>query len=164
MNRNLTDSELSQVCEVIAARMGLDFPVERWAILGRNLALAAREFGFQNMNGFIQWLLSSELNQDQIKILASHLTVSETYFLREPKVFTALTDFVLPELIKSKKKRKSKKQKEQEALAEEVRLALEEQTRRDLEEKKELQRDKRIKKKLEKLINPEEDSQEGTPD
>ncbi|HBH84220.1 MAG: hypothetical protein A2X05_14285 [Bacteroidetes bacterium GWE2_41_25] len=105
MNRNLTDSELSQVCEVIAARMGLDFPVERWAILGRNLALAAREFGFQNMNGFIQWLLSSELNQDQIKILASHLTVSETYFLREPKVFTALTDFVLPELIKSKKKR-----------------------------------------------------------
>jgi chemotaxis protein methyltransferase CheR len=105
MNRNLTDSELSQVCEAIADRMGLHFPVERWAILGRNLALAAREFGFQNMNGFIQWLLSSELNKDQIKILASHLTVSETYFLREPQVFSALTDFVLPELIKSKKKR-----------------------------------------------------------
>jgi len=105
MNRNLTDSELSQVCEVIAARIGLHFPVERWAILGRNLALAAKEFGFQNMNGFIQWLLSSELNKDQIKILASHLTISETYFLREPKVFIALTDFVLPELIKSKKKR-----------------------------------------------------------
>lgn len=105
MNRNLTDRELSQVCEVIAARMGLHFPVERWAILGRNLALAARESGFQNMNGFIQRLLSSELNKDQIKILASHLTISETYFLREPQVFTALTDFVLPELIKSKKKR-----------------------------------------------------------
>jgi len=105
MNRNLTDSELSQVCEVIAARIGLHFPVERWAILGRNLALAARESGFQNMNRFIQWLLSSELNKDQMKILASHLTVSETYFLREPQVFTALTDFVLPELIKSKKKR-----------------------------------------------------------
>ncbi|MCU0474038.1 MAG: hypothetical protein MUC93_11870 [Bacteroidales bacterium] len=105
MNRNLTDSELVQVCEVIAARIGLHFPVERWAILGRNLALAAREFGFQNMNEFIQWLLSSKLNKDQIKILASHLTISETYFLREPQVFTALSDFVLPELIKSKKKR-----------------------------------------------------------
>ena len=105
MNRNLTDSELVKVCEVIAERIGLHFPVERWAILGRNLALAAREFGFQNMNEFIQWLLSSELNKDQIKILASHLTISETYFLREPQVFTALTDFVLPELIKSKKKR-----------------------------------------------------------
>jgi chemotaxis protein methyltransferase CheR len=105
MNRNLTGSELVQVCEVIAARIGLHFPVERWAILGRNLALAAREFGFQSMNEFIQWFMSSELNKDQIKILASHLTISETYFLREPQVYTALTDSVLPELIKSKKKR-----------------------------------------------------------
>ena len=44
MNYNLSDSELSQVCEVIAARIGLHFPVERWAILGRNLSLAAHEF------------------------------------------------------------------------------------------------------------------------
>jgi chemotaxis protein methyltransferase CheR len=72
-------------------------------MLRRNLVLAAREFGFHNMNGFIQWLMSSELSKDQIMILASHLTISETYFWREPQVFTALTDFVLPELIKSKK-------------------------------------------------------------
>jgi chemotaxis protein methyltransferase CheR len=103
MNRNITDSELSMVCEVIASRMGLHFPIERWAMLRRNLVLAAREFGFHNMTGFIQWLLSSELSKDQIMILASHLTISETYFWREPQVFTALTDFILPELIKSKK-------------------------------------------------------------
>jgi chemotaxis protein methyltransferase CheR len=84
--------------------MGLHFPVERWAMLSRNLASAAKEFGFQNMNGFIQWLLSSELNKDQIMILASHLTISETYFWREPQVFSALTDHILPELVKSKKK------------------------------------------------------------
>jgi chemotaxis protein methyltransferase CheR len=103
MNRKLTDTELSMVCEVIVSRMGLNFPRERWPMLSRNLASAAKEFGFQNMNGFIQWLLSSELNKDQIMILASHLTISETYFWREPQVFSALTDFILPELIKSKK-------------------------------------------------------------
>ena len=103
MNRNLSDIELSMVCEVIASRMGLHFPRERWAMLSRNLASAAKEFGFQNMNGFIQWLLSSELSKDQIMILASHLTISETYFWREPQVFSALTDHILPELIKSKK-------------------------------------------------------------
>jgi chemotaxis protein methyltransferase CheR len=103
MNRNLTDIELSMVSEVIATRMGLHFPRERWAMLSRNLASAAKEFGFQNMNGFIQWLLSSELSKDQIMILASHLTISETYFWREPQVFSALTDHILPELIKSKK-------------------------------------------------------------
>ena len=103
MNRNFTDIELSMTCEVIVSRMGLHFPRERWPMLSSNLASAAKEFGFQNMNGFIQWLLSSELNKDQIMILASHLTISETYFWREPQVFSALTDFILPELLKSKK-------------------------------------------------------------
>src|SRR4030043_1214766 len=106
MNRKLTDDELSMVCEVIASRMGLRFPIERWAMLKRNLVLASMEFGFHNMTGFIQWLLSSELSKDQIMILASHLTISETYFWREPQVFTALTDYILPELIKSKKNKK----------------------------------------------------------
>jgi chemotaxis protein methyltransferase CheR len=106
MNRNLTDIELSMVCEVIASRMGLHFPVERWAMLRRNLVLASREFGFHDMDSFIQWLLSASLNSDQVEILAAHLTISETYFWREPKVFTALTDFILPELIRSKEKEK----------------------------------------------------------
>ena len=105
MNRNLTDIELSMVCEVIASRMGLHFPVERWAMLRRNLVLAAREFGFHDMDRFIQWILSASLNIEQMEILAAHLTISETYFWREPQVFVALTDFILPELINSKKKK-----------------------------------------------------------
>ncbi len=104
MNRRLTDEELSMVCEVIVACMGLHFPRERWPMLSRNLTSAAKEFGFQSMNGFIKWLLSSELNKEQIMILASHLTISETYFWREPQVFSALTDYILPELIKLKER------------------------------------------------------------
>ena len=103
MNRDLTDIELSMVCEIIASRMGLHFPVERWAMLRRNLVLAAREFGFHDMDRLIQWLLSASLNREQMEILAAHLTISETYFWREPQVFSALTDFILPELLKSKK-------------------------------------------------------------
>jgi chemotaxis protein methyltransferase CheR len=105
MNRNLTDIELSIVCEMIDSRMGLNFPIERWDLLNRSLVSAAREFGFQDMSGFIQWLLSINLDKEQMEILAAHLTISETYFWREPQVFTALTDVILPELIRSKKKR-----------------------------------------------------------
>jgi chemotaxis protein methyltransferase CheR len=106
MKGTLTDSELSMISEVIASRMGLHFPVERWTLLSRNLASAAREFGYNNMTGFIQWLLSAQLNNGQMEILAAHLTISETYFWREPQVFTTLTDFILPALIKSKKKKR----------------------------------------------------------
>jgi len=105
MNRNLTDIELSMVCEVIASHMGLHFPIERRAMLSRNLALAAREFGYNNMNGFIQWLLSATLNKGQIEILASYLTISETYFWREPRVFAAFSQNILAELVASKKER-----------------------------------------------------------
>lgn len=67
--------------------------------------MAAREFGFHDMDRFIQWLLSASLDREQMEILAAHLTISETYFWREPQVFAALTDFILPELINSKKKK-----------------------------------------------------------
>lgn len=96
------DIGLAEVCEVIAANMGLHFPVERWNMLSRNLTMAAGEFGFQHFDEFTNWLLSATLEKEQIKILASYLTISETYFWREEPVFFALTDYILPELIASK--------------------------------------------------------------
>jgi chemotaxis protein methyltransferase CheR len=103
MNRKLTDSELSMICEVIALRTGLHFPKERWAILRRSLVLAARDFGFEDISEFAEFLLSSNPTKDQIETLASYLTCGETYFWREPQTYSVLTDFILPELIKSKK-------------------------------------------------------------
>jgi chemotaxis protein methyltransferase CheR len=103
MNHNFTDSELLMVSDVVASRMGLHFPGERRAMLSRNLTSASKEFGFQDISRFIQWLLSTELSKEQIMVLASHLTISETYFWREPQVFAALTDSILPELYQSKK-------------------------------------------------------------
>ena len=106
MKYNITDSELSKVCEVIAANMGLHFPREKWTMLRRNLALAAVEFGFHDLSKFVQWLVSSStLGMDQIGILASYLTISETYFWREPQVFAAFSQNALKELIASRKGR-----------------------------------------------------------
>jgi chemotaxis protein methyltransferase CheR len=102
MKYNLTDIEFSTVSEGIASRLGLYFPIERRAMLGQNLASAATEFGFQNMKGFIQWLLSARLEKDQINILASYLTISETYFWREPYVFDAFSQNTLKELVASR--------------------------------------------------------------
>jgi len=48
-------------------------------------------------------LIASPLSAGQIEILASHLTISETYFWREPQVFQALEEKVLPELIRTRR-------------------------------------------------------------
>jgi chemotaxis protein methyltransferase CheR len=103
MKPNLTEIQLSAICELIAKNTGLHFPKERWGILSKNLSQVGREIGLDNMKEFIQLLLKDGLNNDQSDILVSHLTCSETYFWREPQVFAALMDFVLPGLVKSKK-------------------------------------------------------------
>ena len=46
-----------------------------------------------------KWLASSNPTPAQIRILASHLTVGETYFFRERASFQALEERILPELI-----------------------------------------------------------------
>ena len=106
MKYNITDSELSKICEVIAAHLGLYFPGEKWTMLRRSLALAAVEFGFHDLSEFVLWLLSATLKNDQIEILASYLTIGETYFWREPHVFAALSQNTFMELVASRKGRK----------------------------------------------------------
>ena len=103
MNHSLTDIEFSKVCKVIASNMGLSFPSDRRAMVSRGLIEAAKDLGFHNMKEFLQWFLTATLKDNQIEILASYLTISETYFWREQQVFDAFTQNILPELVASKK-------------------------------------------------------------
>jgi chemotaxis protein methyltransferase CheR len=103
MTRSLSDLLLSQLSELIAARMGLHFPRERWRDLERGMRSAAREFGFQDIESCAQWMVSSPLTKSQLEVLASHLTVGETYFFRERRGFAALEEHVLPALLRARR-------------------------------------------------------------
>jgi chemotaxis protein methyltransferase CheR len=94
---------LPRFSQFLAQQMGLHFPPERWSDLMRGMVTAAREFRFADVDACMQWLLSTPLSQSQIEILASHLTVGETYFFREPQVFEALQTHILPALIASRR-------------------------------------------------------------
>ncbi|MBN2030899.1 chemotaxis protein CheR [bacterium] len=102
MKKKISDDILSKFSEMISTQMGLYFPQERYHDLMRGVSSAAKEFGFKNVEACIEWLASSPLKKEQIVILASHLTVGETYFFREPKVFEALENYILPEIHLSK--------------------------------------------------------------
>jgi chemotaxis protein methyltransferase CheR len=102
MKNTIPDNRMSQLSEFIASSMGLHFPPERWGDLERNIMPAAREFDFTDTGAFIRWLVTSAINTEQMEILTSHLTVNETYFWREPEVFNALTEKILPEIINLK--------------------------------------------------------------
>lgn len=98
-------SLLTKVSRFVEARMGLHFPEERLKDLERGLRSAAKEFGFDTMESFSEWLLSSSLSRGQIETLASHLTVGETYFFRDARTFEILEAQLLPEIINSRRDR-----------------------------------------------------------
>jgi chemotaxis protein methyltransferase CheR len=100
---SISQELLGRTSGFVADRMCLHFPRERWPDLERGICAAAVEFGFKDVESCIRWLLSEPFARNQSEILASYLTVGETYFFRERKVFTFLEESILPELIRAKR-------------------------------------------------------------
>lgn len=99
----LTAPRWNQISELIAERMGLHFPPERRVDLHRALGEAAAEFGCSGSEACADRLLNSALSADELRKLARHLTIGETYFFRERPSFNALAAHVLPLLIHRKR-------------------------------------------------------------
>lgn len=99
---SLPADTLSELSSVVAARLGLNFPEERWTDLERNIFVTVKQNKL-TPDEFIASLISNSLSQRQLEILASNLTVGETYFFRDKKFFESLEEFILPELINSRR-------------------------------------------------------------
>ncbi len=104
MNTTVSELKLQSFSKFIAKQMGLHFPKERFCDLERELNSLAKELNFLNIDSCIEWFMSSELDKNQLEILACHFTVGETYFFREQATFDALKLLVFPELINYCKK------------------------------------------------------------
>ena len=99
MPRTPSLSQISGLSDMIAARTGLWFPEERGADLVRGLKAAGAELGFENLDAFARGLTAQNLTTQHIETIASHLTVGETYFYRDPRSFEVLEREILPSLI-----------------------------------------------------------------
>jgi len=102
MDKVFSDQLNMSLSDLLTARTGLYFPAERWRDLGRGIAAAAPALGMPDAESCAHWLLSAPLTRHQIEVLASHLTVGETYFFREKMSFETLEQHVLPQLIRAR--------------------------------------------------------------
>jgi chemotaxis protein methyltransferase CheR len=102
MCSKIANQLLDEIADVVADRVGLHFPPERRGDLERGLSAAASDFEFENVESFLHWLSSAPLTKSHIEVLASHLTVGETYFFREKKSLEIVKQSILPDLIKSR--------------------------------------------------------------
>lgn len=94
---------LAAFSHFLETRMGLHYADERRGELARAVAIMAGELGFPNAESCMRHFLTVEPARGQIETLASHLTIGETYFFREPQSFHALANIVLPPLIEARR-------------------------------------------------------------
>ncbi|MEW6735777.1 MAG: CheR family methyltransferase [Acidobacteriota bacterium] len=96
-----SENLLSRVSYFIANRLGLHFAKERWGDLERGLSYAARASGFNDKEAYVEDLISTPITKEKISMLASYITIGETYFFREQNSFDAIRESIIPELISS---------------------------------------------------------------
>ena len=103
MTKRISDALLLQLGEVVARYLGLHFPKERWLDLQRGVWGAAQECGCEHdLDRYVQGLLSPALTQGPLEVLASCLTVGETYFFREKRSLEILERDIVPELVRER--------------------------------------------------------------
>jgi chemotaxis protein methyltransferase CheR len=105
MTQKISEDLLAQFSDFLTAKIGLFFPPNRRQDLARGLKAAAPNLGCDSAELCIRQLMTSPLTRPQIEVLASHLTVGETYFFREKKSLAVLENHILPELIRSRRER-----------------------------------------------------------
>ena len=103
MSNNISEETLSRLSRFVTDQIGLSFPKERFADLKRGLVSAAGELDFTDAEACMIWLLSSSLSRRQIEVLASHLTIGETYFFRDRNLFKVMEEEIIPALVKKRR-------------------------------------------------------------
>jgi len=109
MRPTLSSLLLSRLSEFVAEQTGLNFPQERWGELERGIAAAAPDFNFTDRESCAHWLLSAPLTRHMNEILATHLSVGETYFFREKQNLGILEEQILPPLLHARRQNEQRR-------------------------------------------------------
>ncbi|HYE72033.1 MAG TPA: CheR family methyltransferase [Blastocatellia bacterium] len=102
-NEKLSSELLDRFSRFIAEQMGLNFPPERHFELERSLNEIARAWNCRDVDECLRQILDTQLTQEQIEFLATYLTIGETYFFRENRVYEILERHILPPLIQARR-------------------------------------------------------------
>lgn len=93
-------AEVERFRALIEDRLGLscaDWQAERLpSLLRERMSKAA----FSEEDDYLEWISRPGAGEDELGVLAEHLTVGETYFFRESRQIDALLGLALPELLR----------------------------------------------------------------
>ncbi|MDG5813710.1 CheR family methyltransferase [Chitinispirillales bacterium ANBcel5] len=99
----LDQNQISLIRQIVRIHLGLDVPTDSAGIFEKKFRGACQELGYSNCRDCVAALVARPLSRKQVEVLASHLTVGETYFFRDKKTMDTLRDHVLSPLVQKRK-------------------------------------------------------------
>ena len=93
-------SDLERFRCIVAERLGLQFDDGKKELLADVLRQRLQAHGRAGALAYLRSLSCEPDGREELRTLGAHLTVTETYFFRDPNQFRALTEAVLPECIR----------------------------------------------------------------
>ena len=97
-----TDKLSQELRSYLHQNLGLNYNERQNKELSRKMDQASYSFGFSQTEQFVNWILNKQLTNDELFKLAGHLTIGETYFMREKKGYDFLEQIYLPGLIQKR--------------------------------------------------------------
>lgn len=102
MNYNISNTVIENINNFIEKKLGLYFSKERFKDLIRGVSCAAKQKNIV-LEKYIDLILENKMSEEDIKILASCLTIGETYFFRDKSLFEIMKQKILTDIINSRK-------------------------------------------------------------
>jgi len=99
----MNEKLLKLSAEKILKDFGLDFSHDKIKDLRNSFLNSAKESSQKDPGKFAEILLENKLNEDDLDILLKNLTVGETYFFRDEKLFSTLSSDSIKDIITKKK-------------------------------------------------------------
>jgi chemotaxis protein methyltransferase CheR len=97
VTRHPIDSTLARLELVMGEQLGFAFEHDRREHLAVAAAARAAELGLEGIDAYLERLQAAESRREEVARLAETVTVTETFFFRNPDQLTALVEAVLPE-------------------------------------------------------------------
>ncbi|MBD3317121.1 MAG: hypothetical protein GF344_15145, partial [Chitinivibrionales bacterium] len=102
--KTITGQALANLRRAIYTEMGLKSPKDSSSsYFEQKVIEACEDLGFGDSRKCDEWMMSGKLDRKSIEVLASHLTVGETYFFRDRKALEVLRRSVLASLIQMRR-------------------------------------------------------------
>lgn len=104
MNEEISEEQFNQFSNYLETNLGLYYTPNNIDDLKNKMAVMAKEFGYDDIERWIEDLVESPLSKEKVIKLAKHLSIGETYFFRDAQYFQNLEKFVVKPLMESPKK------------------------------------------------------------